>query len=84
MRGIITSIRLDRGYGFLRGTEDGLDRFFKRTNIASNSPVSFDDLEEGLEVSFEPYTLPQRATDGGPEPKPGNNNLRARQVRVIA
>lgn len=76
MRGIITAIRADKGFGFLRGTNDGLDRFFNR----SNEPV-FNSLQEGTEVEFEPYALPPPASD---QPRKQGNNLRARNIRVVS
>lgn len=77
MRGIITAIRLDKGFGFLRGVDDGQDRFFNRSNVES-----FGSLEEGAEVDFEPYSLPPPASDQPRDPSKQHNNLRARKIRV--
>lgn len=57
--------RKGSGFGFITD-EAGADRFFPHSNVEGSN---FDDLQEGLEVEFEPYEEPGRG-------------LRARRVRV--
>lgn len=83
MKGIITAVRKDSGFGFLRG-EDGQDRFFNSHNVTGGCGFAhFQELEEGQEAEFEPYALPPRAPDQPQQAgKKEHNNLRARKVRV--
>lgn len=80
MKGVITRVVREKGFGFLRGVDDGLDRYFQSHNVHSDSTVLFRDLEDGQEVEFEPYSLPPPASDQ-PSAKV-HNNLRARKVRA--
>lgn len=52
-RGTILRLVFDRGFGFIRGTESGLDFFFHRTSLEN---CELEDLSPGTEVSFEPLT----------------------------
>lgn len=67
MKGKIKAIKRDKGYGFVTG-EDGLDRFFHANHLED---VTFDVLQEGHVVEFEPYE----------EDKKGS---RARRIQVVA
>ena len=49
MTGKIRKLYKDKGFGFIKGA-NGNDYFFHRTAIKN---YSFDDLQEGIEVSFE-------------------------------
>ena len=60
------AVRKGTGYGFITD-ENGQDRFFPHGNVEG---TSFDQLQEGLAVEFEPYEDPQRG-------------LRARRVQVV-
>lgn len=55
MKGRITTIKRAKGFGFIRD-EAGVDRFFH----ANACDTPFDQLQEGLEVTHEPYTDPER------------------------
>lgn len=56
------------GFGFLKD-EHGVERFFHFNNVKDITP---DELEEGIDVTFEPYTEPN---------KPVGKGERARAVR---
>jgi cold shock protein len=56
MHGTIHSIRLERGFGFLRDTE-GAEVFFHRS--ALTPPESFVTLAVGMQVEFEPEAGPK-------------------------
>lgn len=73
MTGVITQVRLNKGFAFVRGTEDRQSRFIYAKDV---EPVSdFDTLHEGQAVTFEPSgTL-------NTDPKAKNNGLRAIKVR---
>lgn len=74
MKGRITSINLDKGYGFLRG-EDGLSRFFLAKSVR---PVGdFDLLKETQIVEFEPFALDTIDTTK-------SNGLRAKDIKRVA
>lgn len=71
LKGRVTSINLDKGYGFLRG-EDRLSRFFLAKDI---SPLGiFDTLKEQQRVTFLPYKFES--------PDPRNNGLRAKEIEL--
>lgn len=73
MIGVITRVRLNQGYAFVRGVEDGLPRFFNAKDVI---PVSaFDRMHEGQQVTFDPCG----ELDSRPDAK--NNGLRAANVR---
>jgi cold shock CspA family protein len=67
LNGTITSIKKDRGFGFIR-TDDHVDRFFH----ANGCVTPFETLQEGQRVGFEPFTLPGARGEG----------LRARRVHL--
>lgn len=69
MRGEITKMHRDRGFGFIRG-EDGLSRFFLAQKVIPQ--IEFDQLLEGNKVTFEPDNT---GTKG--------NGLRAQTVRRV-
>jgi len=50
MKGVVTRIFPDKGYGFIRG-EDGYQRFFHAHFVFNKM---FDTLYEGTEVEFVP------------------------------
>lgn len=54
MRGTIQKIYPDKNYGFLKGDDETMDRFFHGGSVAEDSPVPFVDLEEQDIVRFEP------------------------------
>ena len=56
MQGTIQSIRIERGFGFIRDTE-GAEIFFHRS--ALTPPERFDTLEVGMQVEFEPESGPK-------------------------
>ncbi len=56
MHGTIQSIRMERGFGFLRDTE-GAEVFFHRS--ALTPPERFATLEVGMQVEFEPEAGPK-------------------------
>ncbi len=55
MKGRITTIKRSKGFGFIRD-EAGVDRFFH----ANACETPFDQVQEGLDVTFEPYDEPGR------------------------
>jgi cold shock CspA family protein len=67
VKGRITAIKRAKFFGFIRD-EQGVDRFFH----ANACDTLFDQLQEGLDVTFEPYDEPGRGTKGH----------RARRVKV--
>lgn len=64
MKGRITTIKRNKGFGFIRD-EAGTDRFFHANSVET----PFEQLQEGLDVTFEPYDEEGRGQ-------------RARRVRV--
>lgn len=70
MKGTITRILPNKGYGFVRG-EDGISRFMHASSVEPRQ--AFDTMHEGQPVEFEP-------SEGGPLDK--GNGLRAEKVRV--
>lgn len=72
MKGRITTIKRVKGFGFIKG-EDGTDRFFHANSCVDQT---FNALQEGLVVEFEPYEEEGRGPSGGP-------GARARSVRVV-
>ena len=74
MTGTITSVRLNKGFAFVRGVEDGHSRFIYAKDV---EPISaFDTLHEGAKVTFEP------SGHLNMQPDAKNNGLRAIKVRV--
>jgi len=69
MKGTITRLVPNRGFGFVRG-EDGLPRFMHAKAVVP--PHDFDVMREGQEVEFVSVTL---ANGKG-------NSLRAEEVRL--
>jgi cold shock CspA family protein len=53
LRGIITSVKQEKGYGFISCKQDGRDYFFHHSEVLRGS-VAFKNLEEGDIVSFYP------------------------------
>jgi CspA family cold shock protein len=49
MRGQIARVVMDKGFGFIKGS-DGVERFFHRSSVLN---VTFEELREGQEVEFE-------------------------------
>ncbi len=73
MIGVVTKVRLNKGYAFLRGT-DRMSRFIYSRDM---EPVSdFDTLHEGQQVTF----VPQGKLNENPKAK--NNGLRAVKVQI--
>lgn len=75
MSGTITQVRLNKGFAFVRGVEDGLSRFIYARDV---NPISaFDRMHEGTHVTFQP--------SGNLDMTPGakNNGLRAVNVEVV-
>ena len=71
--GRITSIRADKGFGFIKDGPDasqGNDIFFHRTAVVG---VDFADLHEGQEVTFRTEPDPRDAS-----------RFRAADVRVVS
>jgi cold shock CspA family protein len=66
MRGTITRLIPNNGYGFVRG-EDHLEYFMHCKEVTPR--IDFDTMREGQGVEFEPH-------DDGP----GGNRLRAKKV----
>lgn len=64
MKGRITTIKRGKGFGFIRD-ETGTDRFFH----ANSCDTPFDQLQEGLDVTFEAF-------------EESGRGQRARRVRV--
>lgn len=50
MRGVIKTLNKDKGFGFIRGT-DNLEYFFHRTAVKNGD---FEGLEKNQSVEFEP------------------------------
>lgn len=48
-RGTIRRLMLEKGFGFVRDSQDGLDHFFHRSAVL----VPFETLHEGQEVEFD-------------------------------
>jgi cold shock CspA family protein len=69
MKGHITALKRTKGFGFIRDSE-GRDRFFHANGLEG---TTFDQLQEGFAVEFEPYD------QAGAK----DNGLRARRVRVV-
>jgi len=67
--GRITSIRADRGFGFISEPSSKQELFFHRSAVVGNL---FDDLREGQEVTFE----------SGPDPRDPSRS-RATDVRAV-
>lgn len=73
MTGVITQVRLSKGFAFLRGTSDRMSRFVYAKDV---EPISdFDTMHEGQQVSFEPAGVLNTTPDAK------NNGLRAIKVR---
>ena len=80
MKGRITNIKRQKGFGFIQGA-DGIDRFFHiNGQLAGDTP--FDQLQEGVAVEFEPYE--ETVHPVSKEPLAPGKGLRARRVRVTA
>ena len=60
LNGVISNIRLDKGFGFIKG-RDNLDYFFKLDDIKEGK----ENLVKGLKVSFEPK--PPKEQDKNPQ-----------------
>lgn len=77
MRGTVTTVKRDKGFGFLID-EGGQERFFHANGLAV--PSTFPQLKEGLTVDFEPYEdrVSRRRQQGDRD-----NGLRARNIQVV-
>jgi cold shock CspA family protein len=74
MRGVITKIFPNQGYGFVRG-EDGHLRFMHANDVV---PVrAFDTMHEGMPVEFKPIDIGEQTRGKG-------NGLRAIEIRAVA
>ena len=51
MNGTIKTVKIDKGFGFVRG-DDGVEYFFHRSAVPKD--VDFDSLGAGERVMFEP------------------------------
>lgn len=83
MQGIITAIRVEKRFGFIRG-DDGQDRFFHHGSLDRTRHTPFQHLEEGMRVEFESYALTEPASPRPSDPTKQHNNLRARRVVVLS
>ena len=75
--GTVVLVRLNKGFAFIRGKEDGLARFMHAGDVKPRS--AFDRLYEGQEVRFIPVDLSKTL-------EPTNikgNGLRAIEVEVV-
>ena len=80
MEGRVTRMEFDRGFGFIRGDEDRLPRFFHVKDMLI--PTDFDVLvPQKTRVRFKPADLNRDALTTGA--KAGGNGLRAMEVEVI-
>lgn len=80
MEGRVTRMVFDRGYGFVRGDDDRLPRFFHVKDMLI--PADFDLLKEGkTRVRFIPADLNREALSTNA--RAGGNGLRAKDVEVI-
>lgn len=73
MKGRITTIKRAKGFGFIQG-EDGVDRFFHVNSV----DTPFEQLQEGIDVTFEPYE--ESVHPKTKEPIAAGKGLRARRV----
>lgn len=66
MNGIVKSVNLDKGFGFITG-QDGDSYFFHRTGVTEE--LAFNYYRKGMAVTFEPTGGPKglRAEDVSPE-----------------
>lgn len=71
MTGVVTNVLNEKGIAFIRG-EDGLSRLALAREF--RPAISFDTLQKGMRVEFEPCI-------GGP--RAGGNKLRAEKVMVV-
>jgi cold shock CspA family protein len=62
MEGVITRLVIEKGFGFVRGSADGRERFFHRSAMPPG--FAFDLLHEGAVVRFE-----EEPSDRGPRAK---------------
>ena len=74
MHGSIYLLRLNKGFGFIRG-EDRNSYFFHAKEVVPR--IAFDTLREGLAVEF-------NATRNGPVDKDGEPGFRAEQVKITS
>lgn len=72
MMGTITRLIPNRGFGFIRGSEDGLPRFMHCKSVIP--PSDFDTMREGQAVSFVSVDTGHQERGGG---------LRAEEVRLV-
>ena len=56
MRGTVTKLKADRGYGFIRPDEGGEEVFFHRSVVADDG---YDRLQEGQAVTYETENSPR-------------------------
>ena len=73
MTGVVIKVRLNKGYAFIRGVDDGLSRFVHAREV--NPPCAFDTLHEGQAVTFTPVG------ELNSDPDAANNGLRAEDVQ---
>lgn len=58
MKGYIKKLVMDKGYGFIKNKELGQEWFFHRTGVVGGGKA-FDELTEGIRVSFEVEDSPK-------------------------
>lgn len=49
LSGVVKRLVVSKGFGFIRGDDDGIERFFHRSAVQA---VGFADLHEGDRVTF--------------------------------
>ena len=59
MHGHIVRLIRDRGFGFLVGKDDQVERFFHRSDCSGHNGAGFDQLTESQAVNFEPIAAPK-------------------------
>lgn len=69
MQGVVTAVIRAKGYGFITD-EEGRARFFHAKELLG---ITFDQVKEGLSVTFDPYTIPSGT----------GNGLRASRVQAM-
>lgn len=75
IKGTVTRVLLNKGFGFVRGTEDRLSRFMRACDVVPTS--AFDTMHEGQSVTF----ISEGQLNNDPDAK--NNGLRAVDVQII-
>ncbi len=52
MDGVVARLVRDKGFGFIRGNADGVERFFHRSSVRPNA-TAYDEMTEGDAVTFD-------------------------------